>query len=168
MGDFRRVFDGDRSNGRMGAIQAYIQTQVSQGIEDRQLADRRLSQKETDNLLQVFKPIASSFPNNIQVYSVSASQDAAGYAQEFMVAFHHAGLTINGISPNDNTSVLFPSPAQISSSQVHGVCIGVSNASPPVHATQFQEALAHAGFEAPFIRWSGIGADDFVFLVTFR
>lgn len=124
-------------------------------------------------LLRVFKPIAGSYPNNIQVEAVSASADAAGYAQQFMFVFHIAGLTVNGIAPTDNkTASLFPSPAQVSSSQMRGLFIGVqggiSRFAIPDRALKFQAALKEAGFTAQITGWNGVGVDDFVFVVSFR
>jgi hypothetical protein len=140
-----------------GAMQAYIQTQVQHGIETGELPDRRLSQTNIDHIQRVFRPIASEFPNTIQVESVSASPDAAGYAQQFMQAFHSSGLTINGIAPTDDQSTLFPSLAQVSSSRVRGLFVGVRGgievAAIPPRAIRFQEALGEAGFQASFIGW---------------
>jgi hypothetical protein len=149
-----------------GVIQAYIQSQIYHGIETQKLPDRHLLSEQINNLLGVLKPNADSFPNNMQVESVSSSPDAAGYAQQFMEVFHLAGLTVNGIKPDDNKTMLFPSPAQVSSSQIKGVFIGASGIPPPSPAVRFQAVLKEAGFNAPFIRWSGIGADDFVFVVA--
>src|SRR5262249_53313877 len=123
--------------------------------------------EQVNNLFRVFRPLASSFPN-LQVQSVSASPDAVGYAQQFMGVFHLAGMTVNGIAPDNNQAMPFPSPAQVSSSKVRGLLIGVSGTLPPDRASQFQAALREAGFEAPFIRWNGIGPDDFVFVVSYR
>jgi hypothetical protein len=130
-------------------------------------ADRQLSRDQIQNLLRVFRPIAGSLPN-IQVEAVSASPDAAGYAQQFMGVFHIAGMRVNGIAPDDNSSTLFPASAQVSSSRMHGVYIGVSGGSVPPRASQFQASLLTAGFEAPIIRWNGVGADDFIFVVSYR
>jgi hypothetical protein len=150
-----------------GAIQAYIQARVSHEIETQQPADRVLLPEQVNNLFRVFRPLASSFPS-LQVQSVSASPDAAGYAQQFMGVFHLAGMTVNGIAPDNNQAMPFPSPAQVSSSKVRGLLIGVSGTPLPDRASQFQAALREAGFEASFIRWNGIGSDDFVFVVSYR
>jgi hypothetical protein len=64
--------------------------------------DRELHPAEVNRLLNVFRPIASEFPNNIQVEAVSASPDAGGYGAQFMLVFHAAGLTVNGVVPTDN------------------------------------------------------------------
>jgi hypothetical protein len=89
-----------------------------------------------------------------------------------MHALHNAGLTINGIAPADNQSTLFPSLAQVSSSRLRGLFVGVhggiESSAIPSRAIRFQAALAQAGFEAPFIGWQGVGADDFVFLISYR
>jgi hypothetical protein len=102
-----------------GILQAYIQTQIQYGIETRQLPDRRLSQHDVDHIQEAFRPIASEFPNGVQVQAVSASPDAAGYALQFMLAFYASGLTINGITPADNKiTSLFPSSAQVSDARI--------------------------------------------------
>lgn len=156
-----------------GATQAYIQAAVVRGIQTQQVEDRRLSNSQAEALLRVLKPIAGSYPNNIQVEAVSASPDAAGYAQQFMMVFHIAGLTVNGTAPTDNKPAsLFPSTAQVSSSQMRGLFIGVQAginiAAIPERALKFQTALKEAGFVAQIIGFNGIGADDFVFVVSYR
>lgn len=156
-----------------GAVQAYIQEAIVQGVQTQQVEDRRLSHSQVDGLLRVFKPIAGSYPNNIQVEAVSASPDAAGYAQQFMFVFHMAGLTVNGIAPTDNKiASLFPSSAQVSSSQMRGLFIGVQGginiSAIPERALKFQAALREAGFVAQITGWNGVGADDFVFVVSYR
>ena len=104
--------------------------------------------------------------------SVSASPDAAGYAQQFMQALHNAGLTVNGITPADNQAALFPSPAQVSSSRIRGLFVGIRGGirieEIPWIAARFQAALREAGFQAQFIGWQGIAADQFVFVVSYR
>jgi hypothetical protein len=156
-----------------GALQAYIQTRIQSGIETRQLPDRRLSQDEINHIQQVFRPIANEFPNSIQVEAVSASPDAAGYALQFMQAFHASGLTINGITPTDNNiTSLFPSSAQVVSSQMRGLYIGIMGGTHitklPERAIKFLAALREAGFTTQLTGWQGVGADDFVFVVSYR
>jgi len=62
--------------------------------------------------------------------------------------------------------------AQVSSSRLRGLFVGVrggiESSAIPSRAIRFQAALAQAGFEALFIGWQGIGADDFIFLVSYR
>jgi hypothetical protein len=129
-----------------GAVHAYIQTEISRGIQTQQVEDRHLSQEQAEKLLSIFKPTASEFPNNIQVEAVSASPDAAGYALQFMQIFHLAGLTVNGVTPTDNNGgSLFPSTAQVASSQMRGLFIGVHSGininAIPNRAVRFATAL---------------------------
>jgi hypothetical protein len=156
-----------------GVLQAYIQTRIQSGIETRRLPDRRLSQDDINHTQEVFRPIASEFPNSIQVEAVSASPDAAGYALQFMQAFHTCGLIINGATPADsNIASLFPSSAQVVSSQMRGLYIGIMGGTHitniPNRAIKFQAALKEAGFVAQLTGWQGVGADDFVFVVSYR
>ena len=151
-----------------GAIQVYIQSQISQKTEH-EYPDRSLSRAEIDNLLSALAPISHNFGYDIQVESVSASRDVAGYAQQFMAVFHLAGLIVNGVASTDNHTLLFPSTAQVSSSQLRGIYIGVSTPlSVPSRATQFQLALDNAGFDAPFIMWNGVAKNGFVFVVSYK
>jgi hypothetical protein len=134
--------------------------------------DRRLSQTQASDLLRVLTPIASTFPNSIQVEAVSASPDAAGYARDFMFVFHQAGLTVNGIRPNENNPQLFPSPALVALSQMRGLFIGVQGGidinSISQKAIRFRQALTDAGFNVSITGWQGIGSQDFVFIVSYR
>ena len=122
--------------------------------------DRHLSQTEADNLLRVFVPLANSFPNNIQVEAVSASPDAAGYGQQFMAVLHAAGLTVNGVAPTDSRTAMFPSSAQVYSSQMRGLYIGVSTGvlPPAQSAIRFQAAFSDAGFQNSIDTLAGSGS----------
>jgi hypothetical protein len=156
-----------------GAANAYIESQIARGIQTQQVPDRQLSNNEVTKLLNVFKPIANIFPNNIQVESVSSSPDAAGYAQQFMLIFHKAGLTVNGISPTDKkVFAAFPDTAQVASSRMRGLFLGIQSGislnALPERALKFQAALRKAGFNAPLTGWQGVGPDDFVFVVSYR
>ena len=154
-----------------GAIQAYMQTEIVRGIHAGQLPDRHLSESEATSLLAVLRPIASSFPENIQVQAVSASPDAVGYALQFMMIFHAAGLTVNGVAPSADGTGLFPSPAQIRSPEMRGLFIGIHSGIDvkiPERATQFQSALNQAGFAASLTGWNGVAANDFVFVVSYQ
>jgi hypothetical protein len=131
--------------------------------------DRELHPAEVNRLLNVFRPIASEFPNNIQVEAVSASPDAGGYGAQFMLVFHAAGLTVNGVVPTDNLAAMFPSSAQVYSPKMRGLFIGVnSGGPPPSRAIRFQKALAEAGFNSQLTGWQGVGSDDFVFVVSYK
>lgn len=133
-----------------------------------QTAARSMTQAEFAKLVNTFSPIASEFPN-LLVDAVASSDDAAGYAQLFMIAFHRAGITVEGVKPNDENGILYPSLASVQSPQMKGLFIGVQNSnSPPAVAIRFHGALAEVGYQARFLTWGSMKGNDFVFVVSYR
>jgi hypothetical protein len=133
-----------------------------------QRTERVMQSDQFQKIIQTFKPVSSQIPN-LTVEAVSGASDAAGYAQKFMIAFHLAGLTINGIKPDNVTEMLYPSAATVSSPLMKGLYIGIkADAPPPEAANKFKKLLSDAGFETSFAPWHGIGPNDFVFVDSYR
>jgi len=129
---------------------------------------RNMAIEQFKRIVTVFTLVSGQFPN-VTVEAVSASDDAAGYAQIFMTAFHAAGMTVNGIKPDDNKQMLYPDTATVSSPTMRGLYIGVENRdSPPAPALQFQALLKSAGFDTNFASWHGAAGNSYVFVVSYR
>jgi hypothetical protein len=133
-----------------------------------QKTERQLSGAQFQRILEVFNPVTADF-TNVQVEAVSAAPDATGYVQKFMIAFHLAGMTVNGIKPDNNDQMLFPIPATVSSAQMTGLYIGVKDRDKPLDvAVRFRRLLTDAGFQSSFAPWNGIADDSFVFTISYK
>lgn len=133
-----------------------------------QKTDRMMNGEQLQKIIETFRPVAGEIPD-LSVQAVRAAPDAAGYAQKFMIALHLAGLTINGIKPENNSEMLYPAPATVSSPQMKGLYIGVkAGAVPPETAIKFKKLLSDAGFKSSFAPWQGVAPNNFVFVVSYK
>lgn len=83
--------------------------------------------EQLQKIVETFRPVAGEIPD-LSIQAVSAAPDAAGYAQKFMIALHLAGLTINGIKPENNSEMLYPTPDTVSSPQMKGLILALRRA----------------------------------------
>jgi hypothetical protein len=129
-------------------------------------SQRHMTLEDFNKLIARLKAADPQLPS-FEVQAVGGAADSAGYAEEFMYAFHNSGITINGIAP-DSEEVLFPSPANVSSPEMKGLYIGVKDAkSPPDSAKQLQLILRDAGFSAKFANWAHMPANLFILAVSY-
>jgi hypothetical protein len=127
-----------------------------------------MHKSQFERLVVTFAPLAKELPD-LQVEAVSASANAPGYAVIFMTAFHNAGMTVNGVKPDDDTSMLYPSQATVSSPEMKGLFIGVHNSNGATGwCSSLQDVAQDCRVRRQFRELAKRGENAYVFVVSYK
>jgi len=153
--------------GKQQKIINALNSEVSSFEQDRieEARERHLSKEQINQIVKVFSPLVKTFPD-VEVGAIDPSE-ATGYGNEFIYAFHLAGLTVNGISPQSGNSS-FPQESRLGSPEMKGLFIGVapgSDISMNKKALLFYTSLAEAGFKSAFMGYNGMQKDEFILVI---